>query len=173
MIIFSILSTLLLAFMIVYSLCRVTSRTCRGECLKSLVFSNAAEARRFEDLLSDGDAESIHRILKALQQRNEIDIIESEQEIYVSGLRSDSADHCINIFRDLIASAHDPMEDLPHLSVRSRFHAGILGVDGDKGVTARGFIPVPVNNRENVTDDLFASEYDISELLGNLRRNSA
>jgi len=159
--------------MIVYSLCRVTSRTCRGVCRKSLVFSNAAEARRFEDLLSDGDAESIHRILKALQQRNDIDIIESEQEIYVSGHRSDFSDHCLNIFRDLIASTHDPMEDLRHLSVRSRFHADILGVDGDNGVSAREFISVPVNNPESVTDDLFASEYDISELLGNLRRNPA
>jgi hypothetical protein len=162
-----------MTFMIVYSLCRVTSRTCRDVCRKSLVFSNTAEARRFEDLLSDGDAESIHRILKALQQRNEIDIIESEQVIYVSGHRSDPADHCLNIFRDLIASAHDPMEDLRHLSVPSRFHADIQVVHVDEGVTARGFIPVPVSDLESVTDDLFASEYDISELLGNLRRNPA
>jgi hypothetical protein len=168
MIIISILFMILITSAILFSLCRITSKTCLDVRSKSLVFADTAEAQRFENLLSEGDAESIHRILKALQQRREIDITESETEIFICDHRSESAGHFRNIFRDLIASDYDPIEDLRHLSVMSRFHPDLRLVDADKGIPVSGFMPVPVDNLENVADDLFASEYDIGELLGNL-----
>jgi hypothetical protein len=168
MIIISIFFIILITATILYSLCLITSKTCLDVHSKSLVFADAAEARRFEALLSEGDTESIYRILKALQQRREIDITESEREIFICEHPSAPVDHLRNIFRDLIASDYDPVEDLRHLSVMSRFHPDLRLVDADKGISVSGFMPVPADNLENVTDDLFASEYDIGELLGNL-----
>jgi hypothetical protein len=169
MIIVSILFMILITATILYSLCRITSKTCLDVRSKSLVFADTAEARRFEHLLPDGDAESVHRILKALQQRREIDITESETEIFICDHRSGSADHLRNIFRDLIASDYNPVEDLRHLSVMSRFHPDLRLVHADKRISVSGFVPVLVDNLENVADHLFASTYDIGELLGNLR----
>jgi len=169
MLIISILLMSLILSVILYSLCRIPSITYCDVCSKSLVFAGKAEARHFEDLLSDGDAESIHRILKALQQRSEIDITESENEIYVCDHLSASSDHGRNIFRDLIASDYNPLEDLRNLSTRSRFHLDFQLAAAGKGISVTGLNPVPINNFESVTDDLFASEYDISELLGNIR----
>jgi hypothetical protein len=166
MIVTSIILIILTTSVIFYSLCRITSRTCCDMHSKSLVFSNTSEAKRFEDLLSVGDAESIHRILKALQQRNEIDIIESEKEIFVREHCSASSEHDRNIFRDLLASAHDPVEALRNLSVASRFNPDYQLAD--KGTSVSGYNPVAIDNPERVTDDLFASEYDVRELLGNL-----
>ena len=169
MLIISILLMSLIISIILYSLCRIPSRTYCDVCSKSLVFAGEAEARHFEDLLSDGDAESIHRILKALQQKREIDITESENEIYVCDHLSASSDHGRNIFRDLIASDYNPLEDLRNLSTRSRFHLDFQLAAAGKGISVTGLNPVPINNFESVTDDLFASEYDISELLGNIK----
>jgi hypothetical protein len=136
---------------------------------KSLVFAGKAEAKHFEDLLSDGDAESIHRVLKALQQRREIDVTESEHEIYVCDHLSASSDHGRNIFRDLIASDYNPLEDLRNLSTRSRFHLDFQVADAVRAISVTGPNPVPINHFESATDHLFGSEYDISELLGNIR----
>ncbi len=168
MIVTSILLIILMTSVILYSLCRITSRTCCAVHGKSIVFSSRSEARRFEDLLSVGDAESVHRISKALQQRGEIDIIESESEIYVCEHCSASTERGGNIFRDLLASAHNPLEALRNLSVKSRFNPDCQLADADKGISVRGYTPVAVHDLERVTDDLFASEYDIRELLGNL-----
>ncbi|HET6491112.1 MAG TPA: hypothetical protein VFG28_15255 [Syntrophales bacterium] len=164
MIIISILAIILITSIILYSLCRIPSRVCREVCSKSLVFDSEAEARRFEDLLSDGDDESIHRILKALQQRGEIELIESEKELRVCG--PGSTDQCSDIFGDLIASDHHPLEYLQNLRVRSPLHADLRLVDADKEIPARGFMPVSTDSLAK--DDLFASEYDVSELLGSL-----
>ena len=92
MIIIAISLTIIMISVIVYSICRMPSRACSHVREKSLLFENPADARRFEDLLVNGDYESVHRILKVLHQRGDIDIIESETEIYVSGQRSVSAD---------------------------------------------------------------------------------
>jgi hypothetical protein len=169
MLIISILLMSLIISIILYSLCRIPSRTYCDLRRKSLVFASEADARHFEDVLSDGDTESIHRILKALQQRSRIDITESEHEIYVCGHRSASSDHGRHTFRDLIAADYNPLEDLRNLSTRSRFHPGSRLGDADNGISVTGSKPVPINHFESVTDDLFASEYDISELLGNIR----
>jgi hypothetical protein len=164
-----IMLIILMTSVILYSLCLITSSSCRAVHGKSLVFSSMSEARRFEDLLSVGDAESVHRILKALQQRGEIDVIESENEIYVCEPGAASTEHGgNNIFRDLLASAHNPLEALRNLSVMSRFDPGDRLSDEGKRISARGCIPAAIHDLERVTDDLFASEYDISELLENL-----
>ncbi len=164
----SILVIILITSVIVYSLCRIPSRTCLGVCGKSILFSSMSELRRFENLLSVGDTESVHRILKALQQRSEIDVIESENGIYVREHCSASTEHGGNIFRDLLASAHNPLEALRNLSVTSRFNPDYRLSDADKGTSVSGYTPVALDNPERVTDDLFSSEYDIGELLGNL-----
>jgi hypothetical protein len=169
MLIISILLMSLILSIILYSICRIPSRTYCDLSSKSLVFASEADERHFEEVLSDGDAESIHRILKALQQRSRIDITESEHEIYVCGHRSDSSDHGRNTFRDLIAADYNPLEDLHNLSTRSRFYPGSRLGDADKGLSVTGPKPLPLDHIESVTDDLFASEYDISELLGSLR----
>jgi hypothetical protein len=167
MIIISILAFILVTSIILYSLCRVTSKTCEDVRRKSLVFSDTV-AMRIGDILSDGDTESVHRILKALQQRGEIELIESEKEIYVCEHRATVADHCLSLFRDLLSADHDPVEDLRHIRAATRFHPDLHLVDPDKGISVREYKPVDIDDLASVADDLFASEYDIDELLGNL-----
>lgn len=154
--------------MIVYSICRIPSIACGNVCHKSLIFDNLAEARRLEDLLAHGDAESVHRILKALQQRGDIDIFESENEIYVSGRRSASVDQCRTITRNLLVSDYDPIEDFRNLSVMSRFNTDAQVMNANKGICVSKSEVVSTTHHEESKDDLFASDYDIIELLANL-----
>jgi hypothetical protein len=171
MLVISILLVSLIISIILYSLCRIPSRTYCDVCSKSLVFAGKDDAKRFEDLLSNGDAESIHRILKALHQRSEIDITESENEIYVCDHLSASSDHGRNIFRDLIASDYNPLEDLRNLSAWPRFLPGDHAhnyANVVNGISITGPKSVAINNVESTTDHLFASEYDISEILGTI-----
>ena len=168
MITISISLTIFMTSMIVYSICRIPSRACSNVCHKSLIFDNMAEAGRLEDLLADGDAESVHRILKALQQRGDIDMIESGKEIYVSGRHSVSAGKGRRITRGLLVSDYNPIEDFRNLRVTSRLHPGartmntmrdLYGGKVDKGSA--------VDHGES-KDHLFASDYDVCELLENL-----
>jgi hypothetical protein len=168
MIITAISLTVFVTSMIVYSICRIPSRAYANVCHKSLIFDNLAEARRLEDLLADGDAESVHRILKALQQRGDIDIFESEKEIYVSGHRSVSIDQRRKITRSLLVSDYDPIEDFRNLSVMSRFNTDAQTMNANQGVCVSKYEAVSATNHEENKDDLFASEYDIIELLENL-----
>ena len=168
MIIASILLTIFMISMIVYSLCRIPARAYGHVCGKSLIFDKRADAKRFEDLLADGDVESVHRILKALQQRGDIDIFESEKEIYVSGIRSVSADKRRKITRGLLVSDYDPVEDFRNLSVMSRFSPDAPAVDAVKDLCVGRHETAPTTDHEGVRDDLFASDYNIIELLENL-----
>lgn len=168
MIITSISLTIFMTSMIVYSICRIPSRAYANVCHKSLIFDNLAEARRLEVLLAHGDAESVHRILKALQQRGDIDIFESENEIYVSGRRSVSVDQRRKITRDLLVSDYDPIEDIRNLSVMSRFNTDAQVMNANQGVCVSKYEAAFATNHEESKDDLFASEYDIIELLENL-----
>jgi hypothetical protein len=172
MIITAISLTIFATSMIVYSICRIPSTVYANVCHKSLIFDNLAEARRLEDLLAHGDAESVHRILKALQQRGDIDIFESEKEIYVSGHRSVSIDKCRKITRSLLVSDYDPIEDFRNLSVMSRFNTAAQTMNANQGVCVSKYEAVPAANHEESKDDLFASEYDIIELLENLTSRS-
>ena len=166
MIITAILLTIFV--MIAYSLCRIPSRAWSNVRDKSLIFDKRADARRFEDLLANGDAESVHRILKALQQRGDIDVIESEKEIYVSGNRSVSADRRRKITRGLLASDYDPLEDFCNLSVTSRFDPGARVMNAGKDLRVSKCETGSATDHGESKDDLFASDYDIVELLENL-----
>ena len=168
MFIIAISLTILMISVIVFSLCRIPARACGNVCDKSLRFDNRADARRFEDLLANGDAESVHRILKALQQRGDIDIFESENEIYVSGIRSVSADKHRKITRGLLVSDYDPVEDFRNLSVVSRFSPDAPVMDAVKDLRVSKCETVSTTDHEEIRDDLFASDYDIIELLENL-----
>jgi hypothetical protein len=172
MIIAAILLTIFMTSLIVYSICRIPSRAYANVCHKSLIFDNLAEARRLEDLLAHGDSESVHRILKALQQRGDIDLFESEKEIYVSGRRSVSVDQRQTITRDLLVSDYDPIEDFRNLSVMSRFNTDAQTMNANQGVCVSKYETVSAANHEESKDDLFASEYDIIELLENLNIRS-
>jgi len=166
MIITAILLTIFV--MIAYSLCRIPSRAWSNVRDKSLIFDKRADARRFEDLLANGDAESVHRILKALQQRGDIDVIESEKEIYVSGNRSVSADRRRKITRGLLASDYDPVEDFRNLSVMSPFDPDVRVMDASEDLRVSKCEIVSTTDHGESKDDLFASDYDINELLENL-----
>lgn len=169
MMIAAILLTILMISMFVYSLCRIPSRAYGHVCGKSLVFDNQADARPFEDLIANGDAESVHRILKALQQRGDIDIVESEKEIYVSGNRSGvSADRRRKITRGMLVSDYDPVEDFRNLNVTSRFDPDARVMDAGKDLRVSKYETGSATDHGQSKDDLFASEYDIVELLENL-----
>jgi hypothetical protein len=172
MIIAAILLTIFMTSLIVYSICRIPSRAYSDVCHKSLVFDKLADARRFEGLLANGDSESVHRILKALQQRGDIDLFESEEEIYVSGHRSVSIDQRRKITRSLLVSDYDPIEDFRNLSVMSRFNTDALTMNANQGVRVSKYEAISATNHEESKDDLFASEYDIIELLENLNIRS-
>lgn len=172
MIIEAVSLTIFMTSMIVYSICRIPSRAYANVCHKSLIFDNLAEARRLEDLLAHGDAESVHRILKALQQRGDIDIFESENEIYVSGRRSVSVDQRRTITRDLLVSDYDPIEDFRNLSVMSRFNTDAQTMNANQGVCVSKYEAPYATNHEESKDELFASAYDIIELLENLHLRS-
>ena len=168
MFIIAISLTILMISVIVYSLCRIPSRACGDVCDKSLRFDNRADGRRFESLLANGDTESVHRILKALQQRGDIDIFESEKEIYVSGIRSVSADKRRRITRGLLVSDYDPVEDFRNLNVMSRFAPDARVMNAGKDLRVSKCETVSTTYHEESKDDLFASDYDIIELLENL-----
>jgi hypothetical protein len=153
---------------LVYSLCRVPSRVCSEVCGKSLIFENRADAGPFEELLANGDVESVYRILKALQQKGGIDIIESEEEIYVSAHHSVSAGKRRKITRGLLVSEYDPVEDFRNLSALSRPHPGALAMDAGRNIRVSRYEPASATHHEGKKDDLFASDYDITELLESL-----
>ena len=168
MIIIAISLTVFMISMIVYTLCCIPSRASGDVCRKSLRFDNRADAGPFEDLLANGDAESVHRILKALEQRGDIDVFETEKEIYVSGHRSVSEDKRRKITRGLLVSDYDPVEDFRNLGAMHRFNhdARILSASQDQSVSR--YETVSSTGHEESKDDLFASNYDIIELLENL-----
>jgi len=164
----SILLTMIMISMIAYSLFRIPSRACRNVRDKSLIVDNLALAGRFGDLLANGDVESVHRILKALQQRGDIDIFESQKEIYVSGHRSVSADKRRKITRGLLVSDYDPVADFRNLSVMSRFNPDARVTNAMKNLYVSKHETVSTTDHEESKDDLFASDYEIGELLENL-----
>jgi hypothetical protein len=77
---FSILAVAALVF---YSICRAPSRACHAFEQRTLVFLSPSAAAPFIDLLAAGDVESVWRILKALEQRGDLLVLETEREIYI------------------------------------------------------------------------------------------
>ena len=162
MITISFLSIILATSVIFYSLCRIPSRSYRHIDSKSVIFFHPEDAKHFGDLFSIGDVESIHRIMKALPNRKNIEIIEMDEEVYVINHNPASVENFRRVPRGLFVSDYDPIEDLRNL--RS-MHGGFRHItpDADKYVTSRK--PVPVTEFKEVTNDLFISDFDILETL--------
>ena len=78
-----LLSIIAVAALLFYSICRVSSQACHPFELHTLVFLSPSAAAPFEDLLSAGDVESVWRILKALEQRGDLLVLETDTEIYI------------------------------------------------------------------------------------------
>ncbi len=159
--------------MIVYTLCCIPSRAWNHFCDKSLRFDSRADAAHFEDLLANGDTESVRRILKALQQRGDIDLFESETEIYVIGRRGGSADKRRKMTPGLLVSDYDPVEDFRNLGVMPRFNHDARVAYTEKDLCVSQYEAVSATHQEESKDDLFASNYDIIELLENLTVRSS
>lgn len=77
------LSIIAVTALLFYSISRVPSRVSPPFDLRTLVFLSPSAAAPFEDLLSAGDVESVCRILKALEQRGDLLVLETEKEIYI------------------------------------------------------------------------------------------
>ncbi len=77
------LSIIAVAALLFYSICRAPSRACHPFELRTLVFLSHAAAAPFEDLLAAGDVESVYRILKALERRGDLLVLETDTEIYI------------------------------------------------------------------------------------------
>ena len=165
MIAISILSIILVASVIVYSLYRIPSRSYQKIYSKSVIFVHPADAKHFGDLFSSGDAESIHRIMKALQRRRNIEIIEMDEEVYVINHNPASVDNLRTVPRGLFVSDYDPIEDLRNLR-SSNIGFQLSTPDTNRYVT--GYKIVPINELEEITDDFFVSDFDIIETLRNL-----
>lgn len=77
------LSIIAVTALLLYMICRAPSRAYLTFELRTLVFLSPSAAAPFEDLLSAGDVESVCRILKALEKRGDLLILETEKEIYI------------------------------------------------------------------------------------------
>jgi len=172
MIVLAISLTLMTASAIVYSLCRIPSRAWRSVRHKSLVLDNVPDAARLRDLLADGDTESVQRVLRALQQRGVVDIIEREDEIYVTGHPGVPAGKGRTITRGLLVSAYDPVEDFLHMRVTSRLHPYARAGNRIRHIYAGRSEKVSAAGDAELEDHLFASGYDVVELLENLTARS-
>jgi hypothetical protein len=165
MITISILSIILVISVIFCSLCRIPSRNYRHIYSKSVIFVHPEDAKHFGDLFSIGDVESIHRIMKALPNRKNIEIIEMDEEIYIINHNPASVENFRRVPRGLFVSDYDPIEDLCYL--RS-FHIGFRHITPDAGKYVISHKSVSVTEFKEVTDDLFISDFDILETLKNL-----
>lgn len=173
MIVLAILLTLMTATAVVYSLCRIPSRAWRPIRHKSLVLDNVPDAARLRGLLADGDTESVQRVLRALQQRGDVDIIERQDEIYVTGHPGVPAGKGRTITRGLLVSAYDPVEDFLHLRVTSRLHPDTRAGSRIREIHAGRRERVSAAGEAELEDHLFASDYDVVELMENLTARSA
>ena len=165
MITISILSIILVTSVIFYTLCRIPSRSYRHIDSKSVIFVHPEDAKHFGDLFSIGDAESIHRIMKALPNRKNIEIIEMDEEVYVINHNPASVDNLRTVPRGLFVADFDPIEDL---RILRSLNGGFQHVNSDTDRYATGYKPVPTNEYEEIVDDLFISDFDIIETLRNL-----
>ena len=84
MLVIGLLSIVIIAGIIFYSICAVSSRVSRHFENRALVFLSPSSAAPFKDLLAAGDEESVYRIMKALAQRGELHVIEAENEILIA-----------------------------------------------------------------------------------------
>ena len=83
MLVLCLLSIVVIAAILFYSICAVSSRVSHRFEKRALVFLTPSVAAPFEDLLAAGDVESVYRILKALERRGDLLVLETEKEIYI------------------------------------------------------------------------------------------
>jgi hypothetical protein len=79
-----ILSVIAAIAAVLYSICIASSKMHRHIDHRSLVFRPPDFAKSFEDLLAEGDVESVYRIMKGLEQRGDLHMIETESEIIIT-----------------------------------------------------------------------------------------
>jgi hypothetical protein len=84
MLVVCLLSIVVIAAILFYSLCAVSSRVSHHFENRDLVFLTPSAVAPFEDLLAAGDQESVYRIMMALDRRGDIHIIETEKEILIA-----------------------------------------------------------------------------------------
>ena len=84
MLVIGLLSIVIIAGIIFYSICAVSSRVSRHFENRALVFLSPSAAEPFKDLLAAGDEESVYRIMKAMARRGDLHIIETEKEILIA-----------------------------------------------------------------------------------------
>jgi len=83
MMVFCLLSIVIIAAVLFYYICAVSSRISHHFEHRALVFLTPSAAEPFKDLLAEGDLESVYRLLKALEQRGDFLVLETEKEIYI------------------------------------------------------------------------------------------
>ena len=85
-------SIVIIAAILFYSLCAVSSRVSHHFENRDLVFLTLSAAAPFEDLLAAGDKESVYRIMMALARRGDLHIIETEKEILIAATEPPSTE---------------------------------------------------------------------------------
>ena len=161
----SIVSIILVTSAIFYSLCCIPSRTYSYINSRSIVFVHKDDRKYFGDLIERGDIEGIHRVMQILQQREILEIIEMDAEIYLVNHNPASVENLRTVPRGLFVSDYDPLEDLHNL--RS-LHIGFRHVNQDSDRYVIGHKPVPANEFKEIAGDLFVSDFDIIETLRNI-----
>ncbi len=90
MVLICILSFFIAIAVVFYAICAASSRMHRR--IRTLLFLPQAVAKPFEDLLSEGDVESVYRIMKGLHQRGYLHVIETGDEMVVMRPEASSED---------------------------------------------------------------------------------
>ncbi len=86
------LLSVLFAAAVLWCIAAAAARTSRALEDRALVFLTPSAGDPFQDLLAAGDMESTFRILKALDRRGALQIIETEKEIIVTACEPLSAE---------------------------------------------------------------------------------
>jgi hypothetical protein len=158
----SILSIILVISAIFYSLCRIPSGTYRHIGSKSIVFVHRDDGKHFGDLFLNGDVEGIHRIIQILQQRELLEIIEMDEEIYLVNHNPASVENFRTVPRGLFVSDYDPIEDLRNLRAFNNSYRQV-SLEESRYVTSHK--PPPVYESQEIKEDFFISDFDILETL--------
>jgi hypothetical protein len=83
MLVFCLLSIVIIAAVLLYAICAFSSRISHYFEHRALVILTPSAVEPFKDLLAEGDLESVYRLLKALEQRGDFLVLETEKEIYI------------------------------------------------------------------------------------------
>jgi hypothetical protein len=92
MLVVCLLSIVIIAAILFYAMCAVSSRVSHHFENRDLVFLTPSAVAPFEDLLAAGDVESIYRIMKELARRGDLHIIETQKEILIAATEPPAAE---------------------------------------------------------------------------------